>query len=124
MMSRKIVFSIACILLLAAAFVPAFSDSWRLPPRVSSSSDARTATESSNFPPGKPICSTSEESFDSSDVARISSEEFYAKAKERPLPPYPAIAKAARAEGTIVVEVLVSMAGDVICARTLSGTPC
>ena len=91
--------------------------------RVFSSVDAGTAPEPSNASPDKPACSSVEESFDSPEAVRVPSEQVYAKAKKRPLPPYPPIAKAARAESTIIVEVLISRAGDVICARSLSGHP-
>lgn len=89
--------------------------------RVFSSVDVGIAPELSNASPSKPTCSAAEGSFDSPEVVRIPSEQLYVKAKERPLPPYPPLAKAARVESTIVVEVLVSEAGDVICARSLSG---
>ena len=39
------------------------------------------------------------------------------------LPGYPPIALAARVEGKVVVEVVVSKTGDLICARTLTGHP-
>lgn len=91
--------------------------------RVFSSVDAGTVPEPSNASPSKPTCSSAEESFDSPEAVRIPSEQLHAKAKERPLPPYPPLAKAARVEGTVVVEVLVSTAGDVVCARSLSGHP-
>lgn len=92
-------------------------------PRVFGSVDAGTTPELSQASPGKPICSAATDNFDSADAIRISSEQLYAKAKERPLPPYPVIAKAAHAEGTVIVEVLVSTSGNVICARSLSGHP-
>jgi TonB family protein len=92
-------------------------------PRVSSSVDAGPTSEVSTASPGKPTCSSTEESFDSPETVRVPPGQLYAKAKERPLPPYPAIAKAAHAEGTVVVEVLISKTGDVICARPLSGHP-
>lgn len=91
--------------------------------RVFSSVDAGTAPEPSEASPSKPTCSSAEESFDPSDAVRIPSEQLYEKAKERPLPPYPPLAKAARVESTVVVEVLVSAAGNVVCARSLSGHP-
>jgi TonB family protein len=91
--------------------------------RVFGSVDAGIALEPSGASPSRPTCSSAEESFDSPEVVRIPSEQLYAKAKERPLPPYPVLAKIARVESTIVVEVLVSKAGDVICARSLSGHP-
>lgn len=91
--------------------------------RVFSSVDSGTAPESSDASPGKPTCTSTEESFDSTGFVRVPSEQLYAKAKERPLPPYPPIAKAAHAQSTVIVEILVSKAGDVICARSLSGHP-
>jgi len=91
--------------------------------RAFSSVDAGIAAEPSNASPGKPSCSSANESFDSPQVVRILSAHLYAKATARPLPPYPPLARAARVESTIVVEVLVSKAGDVICARSLSGHP-
>lgn len=91
--------------------------------RVFSSVDVETAPAPSDVSPSKPVCSSSEESFDSPEFVRVPSEQLYGKAKERPLPPYPPIAKAARAESTVIVEILVSEAGEVICARSLSGHP-
>src|SRR5262245_23102248 len=88
---------------------------------VSSGVDAGTSPKLSGWTPSRPVCSSTEESFDSTEAVRIPSDQFYAKAKERPLPPYPPIAKAANIQGAVVVEVLVSKTGDVICARPLSG---
>jgi protein TonB len=45
------------------------------------------------------------------------------KAISLPKPPYPAIAKAARASGTVVVQVIVDEEGKVISARAVSGHP-
>jgi TonB family protein len=91
--------------------------------RVFDSVDASTASAPAEISPGKPTCSSTDESFDSTEAARIPSQQLYARAKKRPLPPYPLIAKAARAESTIIVEVLVSKRGDVICARSVAGHP-
>lgn len=91
--------------------------------RLFGSVEAGTALESSDASPSKPTCATPEQSFDAPEAVSIPSELFYAKAKERPLPPYPAIAIAARVQSTVVVELLVSKDGDVICARILSGHP-
>ena len=91
--------------------------------RVFSSVDAGIAPESSDASPGKPTCTFAEESFDSPEFVRVPSGQLYVKAKERPLPPYPPIAKVAHAQGTVTVEILVSKAGDVICARSISGHP-
>jgi TonB family protein len=91
--------------------------------RVFSSIDFGIATETSGSSPNNPLCSSSENSFDLTGATRIPSERFYSNAKERPLPPYPAAAKAVRATGKVIVEVLISETGDVICARDLSGHP-
>ncbi len=91
--------------------------------RVFGSVDAGTAPELSDASPGKPACASAEESFDSPEFVRVPSGQLYAKAKERPLPPYPLIAKAAHVQGTVIVEMLVSKTGGVICARSLSGHP-
>lgn len=91
--------------------------------RVFGSVDAGKAPEPSDASPSKPTGSSAEESFDAPEVVRIPSEQLYAKAKERPLPVYPPLAKAARVQGTVVVDVLVSKAGGVNCARSLSGHP-
>lgn len=77
---------------------------------------ATTATD-------KPRCTSTEASFDSTEAVRFPPEQMLAQAKARPVPPYPAIAQAARAAGTVVVEVLISQAGEVLCARSISGHP-
>jgi protein TonB len=45
------------------------------------------------------------------------------KAISKPQPAYPPIAKAAKASGTVTVQVLVSEEGNVISARAVSGHP-
>ncbi len=45
------------------------------------------------------------------------------KAISKPQPPYPAIAKAAKASGTVIVEVVVDETGKVIIANAKSGHP-
>jgi periplasmic protein TonB len=45
------------------------------------------------------------------------------KAVSKPQPAFPPIAKAARASGTVAVEVLVDEDGDVISAKAVSGHP-
>lgn len=45
------------------------------------------------------------------------------KAISKPAPPYPAIAKAAKAQGTVTVQVMVDESGDVVSARAVSGHP-
>jgi protein TonB len=73
--------------------------------------------------PEKPSCSSHEISFDSTGFVPAPPEQVYAQATARPLPPYPAIAKAARAGGVSTVEVLISKEGNVLCARSISGHP-
>ena len=45
------------------------------------------------------------------------------KAISKPSPPYPAIARAARAQGTVTVQILVDEEGKVISASAVSGHP-
>lgn len=45
------------------------------------------------------------------------------KAISRPTPPYPPIARAARASGTVVVQVTVDESGKVVSAHAVSGNP-
>ncbi len=45
------------------------------------------------------------------------------KAIKLPKPPYPPIAKATKAQGTVVIQVLVDENGDVILAHAVSGDP-
>jgi protein TonB len=45
------------------------------------------------------------------------------KAISLPKPPYPAIARSARAAGTVVVQVTIDESGKVISARAISGHP-
>ena len=45
------------------------------------------------------------------------------KAVSKPAPDYPPIAKAARAQGTVVVQIVVSEEGDVVSAQAVSGHP-
>lgn len=71
---------------------------------------------------GKPIC-VDGATFDEKGAVQISSEQLIAKAKEQPVPPYPPIAKVAHVEGVVLVQILASGTGDVICARSLSGHP-
>jgi TonB family protein len=55
--------------------------------------------------------------------ASISGGVLNGKAISLPKPPYPPIAKAAKASGTVVVQVLVDENGDVIEAHAVSGHP-
>jgi TonB family protein len=91
--------------------------------RVFSNAYTETMLEPTHATVSKPNCSSAQASFDLPDVVRIQSEQFYASAKERPLPPYPMLAKLAHVESTVVVEVLLSKTGEVICTRSLSGHP-
>lgn len=92
-------------------------------PRVFASVDSTASDVTVPADPGKPACSSSGATFDAVDAARVSSQQLLANAKERPLPPYPLIAKAAHAEGTVIIEAIISTTGDVVCARSLTGHP-
>jgi TonB family protein len=68
-------------------------------------------------------CTTPDLSFESPEAVRVSTEDLYANLKEHPLPAHPPIAKATRVHGQVVVEIVVSKTGNVLCARSLSGHP-
>jgi protein TonB len=55
--------------------------------------------------------------------APISGGVLNGKAISKPAPPYPAVAKAARASGTVVVQITVDESGKVISAAAVSGHP-
>ena len=55
--------------------------------------------------------------------APISGGVLNGKALSLPKPPYPQIAKAAHASGTVVVQVLIDENGNVVSARAISGHP-
>jgi hypothetical protein len=92
-------------------------------PRVFASVAIGTVLEPTQTSPSEPVCASNSNTFDTADAVRVSSEEILAHAKDLPLPPYPAIAKAARVEGSVNVELLISAAGEVLCVRSLSGHP-
>jgi TonB family protein len=94
-------------------------------PKVIGTVSANFATESSKASafPGDSTCSSESKGFDSPGIVGLPSEQFFRKAIERPLPPYPAIAMVARAHGTVVIQILTSNIGDVICVRPMSGHP-
>jgi periplasmic protein TonB len=56
-------------------------------------------------------------------TAPISGGVLNGKAVSKPAPPYPAIAKAARAQGTVTVQILVDEDGRVISAKAVGGHP-
>ena len=56
-------------------------------------------------------------------VGPISGGVLNGKAVSKPAPPYPSIAKAARASGVVTVQVVVDEAGRVMSAKAVSGHP-
>ncbi|MEJ7618125.1 MAG: TonB family protein [Pyrinomonadaceae bacterium] len=56
-------------------------------------------------------------------TAPISGGVLNGKAISKPAPPYPAIAKAARASGTVTVQIVVDESGKVVSAKAVSGHP-
>lgn len=64
-----------------------------------------------------------ESKFDLADATRILSQQLRTRFKRLTLPGYPPIAQVARAEGKVMVEVVVAKTGKLLCARTLSGHP-
>lgn len=58
-----------------------------------------------------------------SDIVRMTSEMVTGKAVRKTQPPYPQIARAARAQGTVPVQIIISEEGRVIAASVISGHP-
>lgn len=54
---------------------------------------------------------------------RVSSSLISSKTLDKPAPPYPALAKAARAQGTVAVQIVIDEQGKVISAKATSGHP-
>lgn len=93
------------------------------PQRAFSIASSAQPTASSAVATDSPRCASPEASFDSTDAVRLLPAQIYVHVKARPFPPYPPIARASHTTGTVVVEILVSKAGDVMCARSMSGHP-
>lgn len=74
-------------------------------------------------PPSPPAPGAQEESKSGSGPKTISGGVLNGKAISLPKPPYPPIAKAAKASGTVVVKVLVDENGNVVSASAISGHP-
>jgi protein TonB len=70
-------------------------------------------TEQGDAPPPPRAC----------NMAIISGGVLNGKAISKPMPAYPPIAKAARAQGTVNVQITVNEVGDVISAQAVSGHP-
>jgi len=90
----------------------------QISPKVELELVDRTDTPS----PGE-FCEASDTKFDLADATRIPSQQLRTRFKRLTLPGYPPIAMAARAEGKVMVEVVVAKTGKLLCARTLSGHP-
>ena len=54
---------------------------------------------------------------------RVPSSLISSKTIEKPAPPYPAIARAARVQGTVAVQIVVDEQGRVVSAKATSGNP-
>lgn len=57
------------------------------------------------------------------NITQLSSSEFYKKIIQKDLPKYPVVARAVRATGASVFEVVISKEGNVLCINHLSGHP-
>jgi TonB family protein len=73
--------------------------------------------------PGEPSCLPAAGSAGAENLTPVSSAELAARAEQQVMPRYPPIARAARARGQVVVEVLVDEGGGVACARAAGGHP-
>ena len=83
--------------------------------------------EDADGSPGTAADDTSEEAAEddvaASQGATVSGGVLDGKAISKPQPPYPPIAKAARASGTVTVQVTVDETGSVVSAEAVSGHP-
>jgi TonB family protein len=82
--------------------------------------DYTSEVESGGVPPPPPL---TRPSANANSRPVISGGVLNGKAISKPQPPYPAIAKAAKAQGTVTVQVTVDEAGQVIAASAVSGHP-
>jgi TonB family protein len=101
-------------------------------PATSSRSPPRSnAADTGATPKPKPTTTTKSPPEPTPEVDRkptpprapISGGVLNGKAISLPKPPYPAIARAAHASGTVIVQVLIDEAGNVISAHAVSGHP-
>ncbi|MDT5159678.1 MAG: hypothetical protein QOH51_4035 [Acidobacteriota bacterium] len=74
-------------------------------------------------PPPPPTGAETDSPSASTGATTISGGVLNGKAVSKPEPAYPPIAKAARASGTVTVQVLVNESGEVISAKAVSGHP-
>jgi TonB family protein len=92
-------------------------------PRVLTGVEVEVAAEVAGLSPDEAVCYPTHEEFDSAGTTRISSLQMYEKARSLPVPDYPPLARAARVQGTVLVEALIAQTGAVLCARAVSGHP-
>jgi TonB family protein len=69
------------------------------------------------------VCSDEAVTFGLPGILTLSSRRFYDNAMDRAIPVYPDIARLARVQGRVVVELLVDGSGSVQCSRALAGPP-
>jgi TonB family protein len=67
-------------------------------------------------------CNAAERGFDTSGAVVVPSDRMFTRATSKVASVYPAIARAARVQDSVVVEVTVNAAGAVRCARAVSGS--
>jgi TonB family protein len=74
-------------------------------------------------PPPPPTGAETDSPSASTDATTVSGGVLNGKAVSKPQPAYPPIAKAARASGTVTVQVLINESGVVVSAKAVSGHP-
>jgi hypothetical protein len=79
--------------------------------------DSEAYGSGTRHPWRQPVCAGEPFDFAAPDLRHETSRRFHARASVRPLPEYSPIARRARLQGTVDVEVIVSENGKVLCAR-------
>ena len=75
------------------------------------------------LPPATPLATPAPTPRQETGPLRLTSSLISSKTVEKPAPPYPPIAKAARMQGTVAVQIVIDEQGHVTSARATSGPP-
>jgi TonB family protein len=91
--------------------------------QVSSGVDSGMPVDQGSTQTPDQSCAQPDNNSVSSSLMRVPSSSLITEALSAPLPPYPPLARAARVEGGVLIEIAVAETGTVYCARAVSGHP-